>query len=233
MRAVVVALLVGFGARALAAPPAEDLTPPTERPAPATENPTPATEDLSPPTENPAPPTEKPALPPERPAPPPFIVAPPPGSAPARRPIHVGWSMAAGLTVALVPLAVGGALIATGDSLSTRRAGVFVLQAGLTLAPIVSHLVAGEWTRAAIFGAAPLALTVGMAALWAAQPDIIDEGTEATRTLFGVFLSLTVLASGAGLVDSLMAAERHKTRPIAVAPLIGRGLVGIAVGGYL
>lgn len=143
-------------------------------------------------------------------------------------------SFAAGLAVAMVPLAVGGGLAATADpsDQNTKRTGIYIIATGLALAPIVSHLIAREWKRAAIFGAISVPFSVVAVSLLATQPDIIDAGTPPPRVAFGACLAIEIFASAAGLVDSFMAGDRLRRRTV-IVPLVGRGQVGLAVGGFL
>ena len=157
----------------------------------------------------------------------------------------VGWSIAAGLTVALVPLIIGGALSApehnTGQpdvSLDARlNAGLYIMQAGLALAPIVSHLIAHEWKRAAIFGAAPTVALIALAVINSAYPDataIRVQGNVPTRAAIGSMLLLSFLSSGFGLIDSLLAGERARAPGrLSVIPTLGPGSVGLSIGSTL
>src|SRR4051794_15864607 len=92
--------------------------------------------------------------------PPPFAVAPPalPAPSPRSEAPPVGWSVGLGFGLALVPMAIGGGLAATSDDLGTKHLGIELIAGGFALAPILSHLIAREWKRAAYFGIAPMAL---------------------------------------------------------------------------
>src|SRR5262245_50064231 len=94
----------------------------------------------------------------------------------------VALSIAAGVATALVPLAVGGGMIASSGDGQTRIAGLMVLEAGLALAPIVSHAVAREGRRALLFGALPVASAAAMAVYTALTPDVlVDLGVPSHR----------------------------------------------------
>jgi hypothetical protein len=144
---------------------------------------------------------------------------------------RVVWSIGAGLFTALLPLAVGGAVFATHDDIDVKRASVYTMSAGLALAPVVSHLVAREWKRV-LFGVVPLAAFAATVALLQVEPSVTVYGQPDTRTLFGLLLGLSAISSGVGLVDSLLAGERHKAR-VTLAPTLGRGSYGLSLGGSL
>src|SRR5262245_60182226 len=92
-------------------------------------------------------------------------------------------SILAGVARAIVPMAVGGGIPASAelDDTARRRAGLDVLAAGFAVAPVVSHLVAREWWRAAIFGVTPVACAVGAIALLESDPSVLDTGTTPRR----------------------------------------------------
>ena len=143
----------------------------------------------------------------------------------------IGWSLGAGAAVAILPLAVGGALT-TLDSRATRNAGLYVITAGLALAPIVSHLVLREWKRAAIFGAVPAASLLAMVAMLHAAPDVLtEEGGPSTRIPFAAILIAAVFSSGVGIADCILAGDRKKKSRITVAPAIGIHQYGLMIGG--
>jgi hypothetical protein len=143
------------------------------------------------------------------------------------------WGFAAGLATAMVPLAVGGGLAAGSDSQTTKYAGIYTIAGGLALAPLVSHLVGREWKRALIFGALPVACGAAVIGLLAGQDNLLDGGGAPPRIAFGALLAVELFASGAGLVDSLMAGERRPRRALSLAPLVGRGQLGLVFGGSL
>jgi hypothetical protein len=144
----------------------------------------------------------------------------------------VAWSFAAGLATGLVSLAIGGALVAT-NSHANEVTGTYVIMSGLTLAPVVSHLVSREWGRAAIFGGLPALSLAGMTALLQAHEPVVDEGNkDDTRIAYVVLISWGILSAAGGLVDSLWAGERARNRNrISLTPTLGAGRVGLSLGG--
>lgn len=158
---------------------------------------------------------------------------------------RAGWGFGTGVATALLPLAAGGALLAYRcdnpkcDPAPWRRAGIHTIATGLALAPIFSHLIAGEYKRAAWFGIAPVVLgVVAMGLLEGSRPDdLLDSGAVAPRIVFAGALALELVASGIGLGDSLMAVERARKKKqsaaIGVSPVIGAHQFGLTVGGLM
>jgi hypothetical protein len=132
--------------------------------------------------------------------------------------------------------AVGGVLVATGQGDDGQTsAGWLVMNAGFALAPVVSHAITGEWTRALVFGAIPFASLAGSATLIAVRPGTIEHGElEDQRVIWSLF-GAALLTSIAGVVDSAFADKRaaSKAPPIALAPLVGPGQFGLGVGAAL
>jgi hypothetical protein len=164
-------------------------------------------------------------------APPRLLAAPPVVAMPERMP-PVAWSFVAGLATGLVSLAVGGALVATNNH-DNEVAGTYVIMSGLTLAPVVSHLVSREWGRAGIFGSLPALSLLGMTALLEEHVAVVNEGNkDDTRIAYVVLISWGILSSAGGLVDSLWAGERARNRNrISLTPTLGAGRVGLSLGG--
>jgi hypothetical protein len=177
--------------------------------------------------EPPAPPAPLQPLPPLAPL--------PPLKPPLERKPPVFWSVAAGLATAIVPLALGGGLLATADvdEDARKHAGIHIIVTGIALAPLVSHLVAREWKRAAIFSCIPIAMAALSIGLLESQGSILDEGAPPPRITFGAAVAIEVMGSLVGLIDSMMAGERHKPRPFVIVPTAGRNSAGISIGGFL
>ena len=160
---------------------------------------------------------------------------------------RAAWGFGTGVATALLPLAAGGALLAYRcpedqpkcDPAPWRRAGVHTLATGLALAPIFSHLIAGEYKRAAWFGIAPVVLgVVAMGLLEGSRPDdLLDSGAVTPRIIFAGALALELVASGIGLGDSLQAVERARKKKqslaIGVSPVFGAHQFGLTVGGLM
>lgn len=147
-------------------------------------------------------------------------------SADERRAPPVGWSVAAGLATAIVPLAVGGGVLAfaePGDR-ALRHGGIDAMLVGLMLAPAVSHLVAREWKRAVLFSIVPALSAAAAIGIFEYREDVLDRGAPALQIALGAALAIELIASGIGLADSLGAAERARRR----APAIQAAPGGVA-----
>ena len=158
--------------------------------------------------------------------------APPPAPAPLKK-SRIALALAAGVVTALVPVALGGTKMANGQTDEAKNDGFVVAGVGPALAPIVSHVVIGEYARAAAFGAVPVAAEIGMGALVAAKPDAVFQGTVFSRTSFAGLFSLNLFGAAVGLVDVMLAEDRHRPPPITVGPLVGGGRYGLVLGGAL
>jgi hypothetical protein len=143
------------------------------------------------------------------------------------------WSVGAGCALVLGSMAVGGAISGVGETDRSRRTGIDVMSLGLALAPALSHGLAGEWKRAALFGGSGLAIAAFDIALVEHSTAVLDHGPPSSRIPFGVALTTQVMVSAAGLVDSLMARERRQGARLALLPLIDRRAVGAALAGVL
>lgn len=170
-----------------------------------------------------------PAPPPLRPAA--LAPSPPP---PDREPPILG-ALLAGVTTAVIPLVIGGSRAANGDTLAAKNAGFIIATGGLTLAPVMAHLAVREWKRAAIFGALPAAAAIGMSSLLLTYDKAAFSGTTLSRTTFSGLFSLTLFASGLGIVDAMLAGRRANGTGggLLIGPSISRTRTTLEVGGPL
>jgi hypothetical protein len=154
----------------------------------------------------------------------------------------VATAVVASMATILVPLVIGvsfvtaQAQIAATDGL--RNAGFAVSGVGPALAPIVGHVVLGEWGRAAAFGAPTVAAEIALSAYLAAMPDAAFQGTAGTRLGFGMIYTADLLGAAIGILDVMMVRERRRRGPgplggVHAIPVLGAGRAGIAVGGAL
>jgi hypothetical protein len=143
-------------------------------------------------------------------------------------------SLVAGAGVAFGSLAVGGLQLATvHEGQASRKPGAYTILYGITLSPIISHAISGEWERAALFGAIPLTAAISATWLIETSPSLLIEGGLGKRRALTLCYSLALLSAAVGLFDSMKAGERARTRRLALAPWGGRGELGLAVGGWL
>ncbi len=139
-----------------------------------------------------------------------------------------------GLGVAMGPILIGSARMASGDSLAAKNTGLILISTGLTLGPIMAHIATGELRRAAIFGAIPAACTAGLTALLFAQETAAFNGSVGTRTAFATLLTTALFTAGAGFIDVLNADERARgegRKFFFIGPEISEGKRGLTIGG--
>jgi len=139
----------------------------------------------------------------------------------------------AGSSVFFAGFAVGGVLLGTsnGNNDGRNNAGWLAIDAGFSLAPLVSHAVVGEWTRALVFTAPPVAVFGGSATLLAIHPATIERGELADQRFMWALFGIGLLSSIVGVVDACMA--KGRARDVAIAPVLGPGQVGLRIGGVL
>jgi hypothetical protein len=112
-------------------------------------------------------------------------------------------AFAAGAAALAMPLAIGGVRMAsTSRDLPWKNSGWLIAGAGLSLAPIASHLAVRSYDRAALFGAVPAAATIGIGVEVAVNPKALYDGDTGSRTLFAFLFSGTVLVSALGVLDA-------------------------------
>lgn len=159
---------------------------------------------------------------------------------PVRKP-PVVVAFVSGVATAMLPLALGALHTANATTDGSRNVGYGVAGAGIALSPIVSHVVLGEYDRAGIFGAAPVAAEIAACSIMAAKPDSVFHGTMFSRTVFALLFSIDFFGATAGLVDVLMVGDRKPQAPRAgllprdlqLYPMVGRDRAGFVIGGTL
>jgi hypothetical protein len=149
-----------------------------------------------------------------------------------------------GAVTALVPVAIGATMADRGKDDPAKNVGLLVAGAGVALSPFTAHAVAGEWKRAAVFSAVPVASEIAIAVLVTTQPDSIYHGTKITRTTFGILFTTDIFIAALGLVDASFAGDRKKERALATpksagpalryfSPTVAGGGFGLTLGGTL
>ena len=147
--------------------------------------------------------------------------------------------LAAGAALSFVSLAAGTPALVRSETRVGRNRGLLLGQGGLCLAPLLAHGVVGEWGRGALFSILPLLAEGGMIALTAKAPDIVTTGPAPEQLAFITLLAAGVIGSGIGVVDVAKADERAAARKLGaleglrLTPIVGRGLGGLAIGGWL
>lgn len=167
------------------------------------------------------------------------LVATPPTNDPEP---SVVWSVVGGTVAAMVPLAIGGGMMALSDKTQDRqrRTGLDLIVCGFAIGPIVSHLIGREWKRAAIFGSVSLlfaGIAIG-AVEW--RDGSVNLASVEAKNVFGAAVTATVVVAATGIIDSMVAGDRWRdrqkkraaARPTAfVAPIFGPRQGGLAVVG--
>jgi hypothetical protein len=145
-----------------------------------------------------------------------------------------GIAFVAGAAAYVATFTVGGLLLATSNDGATQsNAGWLTIESGFVMAPLASHAFAGEWGRGLVFAAPPLAAMAGTATLFDLQPQTIIHGSlPQQRVLWSLFV-VGLLSGSAGIVDGVLAPSRRRPRPIAIAPSLGRGQMGVSIEGTL
>lgn len=147
-----------------------------------------------------------------------------------------GLAFVVGSAAMVASFTIGGLLLATAatnDAAMQENAGWLTMESGFALAPIVSHAVVGEWPRGLLFAAPAAAAVGGTTTLFELEPTTIIHGSlPQQRVLWSLFV-VGLLSGSAGVVDSVLAPGRRRTRTLAVRPNVARGQIGLQVEGAL
>ena len=143
-----------------------------------------------------------------------------------------GAALVVGAAVLVVGFAVGGMVIATGNSRDVQaNAGWITMQSTFAVAPIVAHGIAGDWARGFAWAAAPAATTAGAAGLFAYDKGTIFHGSlPEQRWLWGLF-GVGLAGGTAGLVDVVLEGKHGRTLALVPAVAPGARRPGAAYGG--
>jgi len=151
----------------------------------------------------------------------------PAAEAPPTDPVPVG--LIAGSATAVVPLIVGGALMAEDQSPKRESVGFIVMASGFALAPWVAHGVQGSWRRAAIYGGISLALSAGAVAEMESSEAFERRIGNKQRIPTKILLPLAMGSAVLGVVMSLFDRQQGEPPPrlsLWLAPAAG----GLATG---
>jgi hypothetical protein len=141
-------------------------------------------------------------------------------------------ALVVGAGVLVASFAVGATVLASaeGDN-GPSNTGWMIMQSGFALAPLAAHGVVGTWGRGLAFSAVPVATAAGTLGLFEAEPGTILHGSlPQQRFLWGLY-GVGLAASVVGVVDATLTIPR--IGPVAIAPAIAPGHVGLEVGGSL
>ena len=131
--------------------------------------------------------------------------------APPVDPAPVG--LIAGTATAIVPLMVGGALMAEDQSPRLEAAGFIVMASGFALAPWVAHGLEGSWRRAAFYGGISLALSAAAVAEMEASNAFERRVGNKQRIPTKVLLPLAMGSAMLGVVMSLFDRDHAESPP--------------------
>jgi hypothetical protein len=151
----------------------------------------------------------------------------PAAEAPPNDPVPVG--LIAGSATAIVPLIVGGAMMAEDQSPRLEAAGFIVMASGFALAPWVAHGVEGSWRRAAIYGGISLALSAGAVAEMEASDAFERRVGNRQRIPTKILLPLAMGSAMLGVVMSLFDRDRAEPPP-RLSLWLAPGVGGFATG---
>jgi hypothetical protein len=160
------------------------------------------------------------------------------GASPARaEEPDTALALAVGAALDTVGFVVGGAIVgaspANGAGDAQRSFGWLTVQLGYTASPLFAHGVVGEWGRGALFAAIPAAALGGTAAFYRTRTDGVEFSTLEDQRVIWSFFTAGLVASAAGLVDVVLAGDRHRPPAVALRPSVGPGEAGLRLEGTL
>ena len=145
-----------------------------------------------------------------------------------------------GSLTAAVPFSVGTMVTSSSHEQSTQNAGVYTLQGGLLLAPLVSHAMLSEWKRGLLFSIAPAVGSGSMITLLAINPDAVSHASLEVQRMYYFMVVASVLGGGIGVVDTLFNPSREPSREpprpqgsLRLAPILSPGHYGLSIGGAM
>jgi hypothetical protein len=142
----------------------------------------------------------------------------------------------AGAAPALAGFVVGGALVGTsGDRSEQGNAGWLAIEGGFVLAPLLSHAVAGEWGRAAMFTAVPAASFAGTVALFEYAPNVATGGTLEQQRIQWILFGMGLFSAAVGVVDAVLTIDRAHSLHFTpgLSPVHGGAAASFAIDGVL
>jgi hypothetical protein len=141
-------------------------------------------------------------------------------------------AFATGATVAGLALAVGGGVFASNRSDTSRIGGIYVMEGGLTLAPLVSYAMLGDWRAGAMAALPPAASSAGMVVFLTLDPHAVTAGNTFGQYTFSLLLAATVFSSMFE-VSRVLPAGRPVGSRVSIVPSVGPRQVGLQIGGRL
>ena len=146
-----------------------------------------------------------------------------------------GAALVGGAAVFVAGFAVGGMLVATGDSSAAQaNVGWLVMQSTFVATPIFAHGVAGDWVRGLAWAAVPADATGGTVGLFAFDKGTVFHGSLGEQRWLWSLFGAGLAAGTAGLVDVVLEGKRPgAVSAVTLLPSIAPGRAGIEVQGVL
>src|SRR5262245_213548 len=155
---------------------------------------------------------------------------PPPTAAEGDGGAPVG--LLAGAAAALIPLVVGGALLAQDDSKQSQEMGAQVMAAGFALAPWVAHGVRGSGRRALLYGGISTTFAAGAIVMMHATDTFDPYIANRLRMPFSILLGCAFGSAIIGVLASELDPPPAEARPprlsLWLLPAPGGASAGIA-----
>jgi len=127
-------------------------------------------------------------------------------------------ALLAGGSITLASLVTGGLLIARGENLFVKNAGLIGGQSGMALAPLVAHAVVGE-TKRGLWWTLPLLVPVATNSVLAGLfPSIIKRAPAGVQYATFIALTISIAGSTLGVLDAVRVGERRPKRAAAQSP---------------
>jgi hypothetical protein len=132
-------------------------------------------------------------------------------------------ALAAGAAMAIVPLAVFGAVSARSDDDEARNGGVAGVLGGLVLAPLVAHAVHGAPERGLGMSLPPLIGAAGVGTVLLFAPEVLRHASAGEQLAFSGTFTFALVSSLLGVID-----VTQRKRHFSVFPMVGLSQAGVA-----
>jgi hypothetical protein len=156
----------------------------------------------------------------------------PPSQETSKSDADAARALAVGVLVAGLGLAAGGAAFSASTTDGNRVEAVYLAQGGLTLAPLVSHAMLGEYRAGAMAALPPASATAGMFTFLTIEPHAVTGGGTFEQYTFSILLAATVFSSIFGVTRVLPSAPTESSQ-VSILPSMDREHVGFQLRGRL
>jgi hypothetical protein len=133
--------------------------------------------------------------------------------------------------VAGLGLAAGGAAFGASTTDGKRAEAVYLMQGGLTLAPLVSHAMLGQYRAGVWATLPPAAASAAMFGFLTVKPHAVTGGGTLGQYTFSILLAATVFSSILGVTRVLPASA--ESSEVSLLPSVDRERVGFELRGQL